>query len=52
MRQATIRALEIRDEADIMRGMTRGEPEVRILEAERAQASAPPEVSRQLRLTA
>ena len=52
MRQATIRALEIRDEADIMRGMTRGELEVRILEAERAQASAPPEVSRQLRLTA
>ena len=31
MRQATIRALQIRDEADIMRGITRGELEVRIL---------------------
>ena len=52
MRQATIRALEIRDEADIMRGLTRGELEARILDAERAQDSAPPEVSSQLRLTA
>ena len=52
MRQATIRALEIRDEADIIRGLTRGELEARILDAERAQASAPPDVSRQLRLTA
>ena len=52
MRQATIRALEIRDEADIIRGLTRGELEARILDAERAQATAPPEVSRQLRLTA
>ena len=52
MRQATIRALEIRDEADIMRGLTRGELEARILDAERAQASAPPDVSAQLRLTA
>ena len=45
MRQATIRALEIRDEADIIRGLTRGELEARVLDAERAQASAPPEVS-------
>ena len=52
MRQATIRALEIRDEADIMRGLTRGELEGRVLDAERAQASAPPQVSAQLRLTA
>ena len=52
MRQATIRALEIRDEADIMRGLTRGELEARILDAERTQATAPPEVSSQLRLTA
>ena len=52
MRQATIRALEIRDEADIIRGLTRGELEARILDAERAQATAPPDVSRQLRLTA
>jgi conjugative relaxase-like TrwC/TraI family protein len=52
MRQAAIRALEIRDEADIIRGLTRGELEARVLDAERAQASAPPDVSRQLRLTA
>jgi hypothetical protein len=52
MRQATIRVLEIRDEADIMRGLTRGELEGRVLDAERAQASAPPQVSAQLRLTA
>ena len=52
MRQATIRALEIRNEADIMRGLTRGELEARILDAERTQNTAPPEVSSQLRLTA
>jgi len=52
MRLAAIRALEIRDESDIIRGMTHGELESRTLEAERAQASAPPDVSRQLRLTA
>jgi hypothetical protein len=52
LRGATIRALEIRDEADIIRGMSRGELEARILEGERAQASAPPDVSGQLRLTA
>jgi hypothetical protein len=49
LRLAAIRALEIRDEADIARGMTRGELEARALEAERAQASAPPDVSRKLR---
>jgi hypothetical protein len=52
MRQATVRALEIRDEADIMRGMSRGELETRVLDAERIQATAPPQVSAQLRLTA
>jgi conjugative relaxase-like TrwC/TraI family protein len=52
MRQATIRALEIRDEADIIRSLTRGELEARIRDADRAQATAPPDVSRQLRLTA
>ena len=52
MRQATIRALEIRDEVDIIRGLTRGELEARVLAAEHAQAAAPPEVSGQLRLTA
>jgi hypothetical protein len=52
MRLAAVRALEIRDEADILRGLTHGELEARTLAAERAQASAPPDVSRQLRLTA
>ena len=52
MRLAAIRALEIRDETAIIRGMTRGELEARALEAERARASAPPDVSRRLRLTA
>jgi hypothetical protein len=52
MRQGTIRALEIRDEADIMRGLTRGELEAHVLDAERTQVTATPEVSSQLRLTA
>ena len=39
MRQATIRALEIRDEADIVRGLSCGDLEARILDADRAQAS-------------
>ena len=52
MRQATIRALEIRDEADIIRGLTHGELEVCVLDAERTQATASLDVSRQLRLTA
>ncbi len=52
MRLAAIRALEIRDEAAIIRGMTRGELEARTRQAERARASAPPDVSRQLRLSA
>ncbi len=52
MRQATITALEIRDEAAILRGLDRGELEAQVLAGERAQASAPPDVSRTLRLTA
>ena len=52
LRQAAIRALEIRDETEIIRGMTHGELEARILDGDRAQASAPPDVSRELRLTA
>ena len=52
MRRTAIHALEIRDETEIMRGMTQDELEARILDAERAQASAPPGVSRELRLTA
>jgi hypothetical protein len=52
MRKAVFTALEIRDEADIIRGLHRGELEARVLAGERAQASAPPDVSRPLRLTA
>ena len=52
MRQVTIRALEIRDEAEIIRALTRGELEARILAADRTHVAAPPDISRQLRLTA
>ena len=45
-------ALEIRDEADVIRGPHRGELESRILAGERAQASAPPDVTGTLRLLA
>ena len=49
MRREVIMALEIRDEAEIMRGMTRGELEARVLEGERAMANAPRDVSAKLR---
>jgi hypothetical protein len=52
MRNAVCTVLEIRDEADIIRGLPRGELESRILAGERAQASAPPDVAGTLRLTA
>ena len=52
MRQTAIRALEIHDETEIVGRVTHGALEARILEAERAQASAPPDVSRELTLTA
>jgi conjugative relaxase-like TrwC/TraI family protein len=52
MRKAVFAALEIRDEADIVRGLDRGELEARALQGERARAAAPPDVSSQLRLTA
>ena len=52
MRKAVFAALEIRDEADIIRGLDRGELEARVLQGERARAAAPPDVSSQLRLTA
>ena len=52
MRRTAIRALEIRVETEITRRMTHGELEARILDGERAEASAPPDVSRELRLTA
>jgi hypothetical protein len=52
MRKAVFTALEIRDEADVIRGLHRGELESRILAGEGAQASAPPDVTGTLRLTA
>jgi hypothetical protein len=51
-RRVTIAALEIRDEADIIRCLDRGELEARVWHGERAQTTAPPEVSTQLRFTA
>ena len=52
LRQAAIRALELRDETEIARRMTHGELEARILDGDRAVATASPDVSRDLRLTA
>jgi Transcription factor WhiB len=52
MRRAVFTALEMRDEADILRGLDRGELEARALQGQRAHAAAPPDVSSQLRLTA
>ena len=52
MRTAVFAALEIRDEAEILRRLDRGELEARALQGRRARAVAPPDVSRQLRLTA
>ena len=50
MRLRTMKALEITE--DSYRTMTRGELEARILDGDRTQATAPPEVSSQLRITA
>jgi hypothetical protein len=52
LRQAAIRALEIHDDTENLRGMTHGELEARTLDGDRTLASAPPDVSLQLRLTA
>ena len=52
MRKAVFAALEIRDEAGILHGLDRGELELRALHGQRARAAAPPDVTRQLRLTA
>jgi hypothetical protein len=52
MRTAVFATLEIRDEADIIRSLDRGELEAQALQGQRARAVAPPDVSRQLRLTA
>jgi hypothetical protein len=52
MRQEVIRELEYPDEAAMWAGMDRGQLEARTAAAERAQATAPPDVSGELRLTA
>jgi conjugative relaxase-like TrwC/TraI family protein len=52
MRKTVFAALEIRDEADIIPGLDRGQLEARVRQGERARAAAPPDVSSQLRLTA
>jgi hypothetical protein len=52
MRQTVLAALEIGDEADIIRGLDRCELEARALQGERARAAAPPDVSSRLRVTA
>jgi hypothetical protein len=51
-RQETIRALEIADEAAMWTGLDRGQLEAHQASAERAQATAPPDVTSQLRATA
>ena len=51
MRKAVFAALEIRDEAEILRSLHRGELEAQVLAGERAQASAPLDVSGTLRVT-
>jgi len=52
LRQDTLRALEIADEHAEIRAMSRGELEAQVLDGDRAQATAPPDMSSQLRLTA
>ena len=51
LRRVTVRALEIADEQAELRALSRGELEGQILQGERAQATAPQDVSSQLRLT-
>jgi hypothetical protein len=52
MRKTVFAALEIRDEADILRGLDRSELEAPFFQGQRARAAAPPDVSSRLRLTA
>ncbi len=52
MRRTALRALEIRHETETVRGMTQGELEARVIDGDRALASATPDVSGELRLTA
>ena len=52
MQRDTLASLEITDEQAEIGAMSRGELQARVLEGDRAQATAPPEVSGRLRLTA
>ncbi len=52
LRKDTFRALEIAEEQAEIRAMSRGDLEARVLESDRAQATAPPDTSSQLRMTA
>ena len=52
LRKNTVRALEIAGEQAEIQAMSRGELEARVLDGDRAQGTAPREVSSQLRLTA
>jgi hypothetical protein len=52
LRKDTLRALEIADDQAEIRAMSRGELEAQVLESDRAQATAPPDTSSLLRLTA
>jgi hypothetical protein len=47
-----MRALEIRDETEAMRAMSRGQLEAHVAQAERAVAAAPPDMSAELRQAA
>ena len=51
LRKDTFRALEITDEYAEIRAMSRGELEAQVLQADRAQATAPWDTSSQLRMT-
>ena len=51
LRQEAIRVLEIADETAMWAGMDRGQLEAHTAAAERAQATAPPDVSSELRAT-
>jgi hypothetical protein len=52
LRNDTIRALEIVDEQAEIRAMSRGDLEAQVHDGDRAQATAPPDMSSQLRVTA
>ncbi len=50
-RRATMTALEIRDEAQYLRGLSRAQLEAKVADGDRIMAAAPPDVSDELRRT-